>query len=393
MDTIRVGVETASDVGSAEATPLICASCGAQTSSVPCADCGRNPLLRGRYRLLRVSGGDPTGMAYEAVDNRHTERPVEVRLLPLPPEEAPTAADLLQERVEQLRAPASDRIRPVYSAFLVGRGRRQAVAIVQPRTGGVRLESELGPRPMSMESTVELLDELLALVAILHSHEPPIPAGGLSPDRLHRRADGALMLPYVGGIDSFSDQDGPLRAPELAAQPWSPCADVYDAALLAVRLLTGRSPESMADPRGMLAWEHQTAAPTTLVDLLRRWLSPVPGERPVDASAARAELHDLRTESLPDPDEQHTLLQPRHAIRRAPSHLAVAPALQPATPRPGSPADPRRIHPRRDRASTELQDDPTQQRTRLITGALVILLLFAAIYATYTTVLGLQELF
>lgn len=393
MDTIRVGLDHAP---SPENARLICASCGAQTSSVPCADCGRNPLLRGRYRLLRVSGGDPTGMAYEAIDIRHTDRPVEIRLIPLPSDQATDAATELQGRVEQLRVPLSDRIRPVHGAFLVGRGRRQAIAIVQPPSEGVRLEAELGSRPMSLRETTEALDEVLALLQLLHSQRPPVPAGGLSADRLQRRADGALLLPYVGGLDSHSDEPhSPLRAPELRHKAWSPASDVYDVALLAVRLLTGRAPESMADPRGMLAWEHQTAAPTQLIELLRRWLSPVQEERPVDAAAARAELAALVAPS-PDPEEP-SLGNSRRAVR---ARLAVAPpAPAPATPRstvaprPGTPADPRRIAPTRSKATTDLSVDPTQQRTRLITSVLVLVLLAAAALATWATIEGLQELF
>jgi hypothetical protein len=407
MDTIRVGLDHAP---SPETARLICASCGAQTSSVPCADCGRNPLLRGRYRLLRVSGGDPAGMAYEAIDIRHTDRPVEIRLIPLPSDQATDAAAELQARVEQLRVPLSDRIRPVHGAFLVGRGRRQAIAIVQPPSEGVRLEAELGSRPMSLDETTEVLDEVLALLQLLHSQRPPVPAGGLSADRLQRRADGALLLPYTGGLDSHADEPhAPLRAPELRHGAWSPASDIYDVALLAVRLLTGRAPESMADPRGMLAWEHQTAAPTQLIGLLRRWLSPVQEERPVDAEAARAELAALAS---PPPDSEAPSLgrslqsRDRAQLARARSQdavrarLAVAPpAAAPAayratsSPRPGTPADPRRLAPTRRQATTDLSDDPTQQRTRLITSVLVLVLLAAAVLATWATIEGLQELF
>ncbi len=373
---------------------LICASCGAQTSTVPCADCGRNPLLRGRYRLLEVGGGDPSGMAYKALDTRHPTHPIEVRLVPLSPEGATALAMNLADRVEQLRRPRSPPVRAVHSAFLVGRGRRQAVAIVQPAVTGVRLDAELGRRSLSRGETESILLQVVETVAALHAQQPPMPSGALGPDRLLRLADGDILLPYAGDLDGHGEAAaGAPRAPELATAAWAPTADVFQLGLLGVRLITGRDPATMTDPRGVLAWEHQTAAPIELVEMLRRWLAPRPADRPADAGAALAELRALRPGHAPDPSA------PTLAFRRGTGSDArlrfhsgahrVHSGAHPTAARPGSPADPRRIAPTRAAAPVPAPIDPAQQKASLLLRGTMVVLAVAAILALITTIQGL----
>ncbi len=390
MESIRL-VDAASD-GHANGQRLICASCGALTAVVPCGDCGRNPLLRGRYSLLGVNGGDPDGMAYKASDSRRPADALEVRLIPLTPEGGARLAMDLQARIASLREPPDDSIRSITSAFLVGRGLRQAVAVVQPVVEGVRLEAELGNRACSEVDTLKLLKQVLQMLVHLHDLTPPVPAGPVSPDRLLRRANGELLLLYPGHLGRDGEASDPqLMAPELAQTDWAPTADIYEVGLLGVRLLTGHHPETMADPRGWLSWEQKTSAPVELVQLLSRWLSPEPGERPNNAALALAELRALEDRQAPAPllatpsslglSVSRPLAPPRHTVslRQAAENPPANRRLR-AVERDGS-------------AAGTAPADPTVTHARNIFLVVATVLVIAGLVATWSTMQGLAALF
>jgi len=356
----------------AGSTLLICAACGAQTAEIPCTACSRNPLLQGRYRLLRVHGGDPSGMAYLAADSRRPDQAVVVRLVPLSPEDAAPLGAEVGPRARALRELDHPGVRPLFSAFLVGRNRRQALAEVHPALPGEPLSEHMRGAPLPEAEAVDVLRQVLAAVRALHELSPPQPAGALSPQRLLRQPDGRVILLYPGG----------LEAPRRGAAPWAPADDLRAVGLLGVAVLTGQPAETFADPRGWLSWEHQARAPAALVELISRLLDPDPALRPASAADALRELQNA-DQVVVDVD-LGTLMSP-------------APSLAPRPPTPEPRPDARAgEQPLRARPRLEPNDAPApppaaevSAAAQAITALIVLLFVAVALLAAQATLAGL----
>jgi len=127
------------------------------------------------------------------------------------------------------------------TAFVPGVSLQRFVRFAAGR--GVRL-----PDPISWY----VLERVLAALAYAHAQSPPIVHGGVSPSAVVIGWEGdvkldefglarlrALVAPHRGGTEAVT----PLVAPEQAkGGDATPKTDVFAAALLAVRLLTGRTP-------------------------------------------------------------------------------------------------------------------------------------------------------
>jgi hypothetical protein len=356
----------------ASSTPLICAACGALTAEIPCTACSRNPMLQGRYRLLQVHGGDPSGMAYLAADSRRPDQAVIVRLVPLSPDDAEHLGAEVGPRARALRELDHAGVRPLFSAFLVGRNRRQALAEVHPALPGEPLIDRVRGAPLPEAEVVDVLRQVLAAVRALHELSPPQPAGAVTPQRLLRQPNGRVVLMYPGGLE------GPRRA----GAPWSPGDDLRAVGMLGVSLVTGQGAETFADPRGWLSWEHRARASAGLVELISRLLDPDPTLRPASAADALRELQAL-DQVVVDAD-LGTLMTP-------------APSLAPRPPTPESRLEARTgEHPALVRPRLEPHDPgppqpsaETSPAAQAITALVVLLFAIVALLAAQATLAGL----
>jgi hypothetical protein len=68
IPTNQLRLESVGLADRADAFTLICAACGHRTDTVPCAQCGGDPRLQGRYRLETIESDDGPGVVYGAGD-------------------------------------------------------------------------------------------------------------------------------------------------------------------------------------------------------------------------------------------------------------------------------------------------------------------------------------
>jgi eukaryotic-like serine/threonine-protein kinase len=135
-----------------------------------------------------------------------------------------------------------------------------------------------------------ILERVLAALAHAHGHSPPIVHGGVSPSSIIVGWDGAVKLddfgvarlralvaPHIGKRDAAT----PIMAPEQASgSRATERSDVFTAALLAVRLATGRTPYA----------RFRKSAAEMLLAMTEGNVAPLAKTRPDMADKLRAAL-------------------------------------------------------------------------------------------------------
>lgn len=301
---------------------MICSGCAGAVALVTsrCPDCGDDPLLAGRYGLVEVLGHG-VGTTYRArcvVSGRL----VAVKELPLRPSDPPKHRELFLREAQVLRQLRHPSIPRWLDQFEAGRGKHRALYLVREFVEGRDLARELAEHRYTSGEVLEIVDELLGVLAYLHALSPPVIHRDLKPANVLRRAvDGRLVLVDFGAVrDAMQDADlggstitGTFgyMAPEQFRGDAVPATDLYGVGALAVCLLTRREPHTLLGPSGRLEWEPHTRVDPVLATLLHRLLEPDPRKRPADAVQVRRWID---------------------SVRRAPPHLPLPPIPAPPGP-------------------------------------------------------------
>ncbi|MDI9581716.1 MAG: NERD domain-containing protein kinase family protein, partial [Thermobispora sp.] len=186
---------------------------------------------------------------------------------------------------------------------------------------GRALHLHLGDRRMSLETKLDIIEDMLAGLA--HVHANKVIHRALTPASVLVTPNGRAMLT---GFDYA--KPGPRKhtvanelpnildvhyvAPECRTRPdrMTPAADVYAAGVIAFQLLTGELPTPGGDGEAVA----DGVAPQ-IMDLLRRMRDPTPGKRP-DAATALAELRQARTVQVRQSRGGRFMRRVRTALRR-----------------------------------------------------------------------------
>src|SRR5690606_1499606 len=186
---------------------------------------------------------------------------------------------------------------------------------------GRALHLHLGDRRMSLETKLDIIEDMLAGLA--HVHANKVIHRALTPASVLVTPNGRAMLT---GFDYA--KPGPRKhtvanelpnildvhyvAPECRTRPdrMTPAADVYAAGVIAFQLLTGELPTPGGDGEAVA----DGVAPQ-IMDLLRRLRDPTPGKRP-DAAPALAELRQARTVQVRQSRGGRFMRRVRTALRR-----------------------------------------------------------------------------
>lgn len=259
-----------------------------------------HPLL-GRYLVDEKIGAGTHGRAYRAKDTV-VGRTVVLKRLHLT---EPTR-DKLRDEMHALAELDHPHIVTLYTAEVVG---DELVLVLEHLDGGT-LADRLDQAPLPIEdalgTTLALLDALAAV------HEAGIAHGDVAPGNLFFSTDGTAKLGDFGAArrlepDETEDGTRPLTeatlttmAPEqVRGQPATPATDVYAAAALAYRMLTGQPPlplEGRSRPQAMTAILEapprlpHARVPDALEPVLRTALARDPADRYEDAAALRDAL-------------------------------------------------------------------------------------------------------
>lgn len=291
-DSFRL--ETVGRSASVEGHTLMCAACGRRTDTVPCTHCGNNPLLQGRYRLLDVISASNTATRYAASDVRLGGTAVHVTVASLRPDAVYLVRQWLPRWMESVRAARHRTIWGWHDAFLLGENTTGSLAIVQVPCTWPTLETSEA-MPWTPQQTRAWMERCLDGLALLHGAETPISCGPLTRARVALSPEGFPVILHPGDTEQYASEPPiePVIPPELRTASWTPSADIYRVAVLAVCLLTGRSTVQLRSTTGEPHWHKFLGGTSALETLLLRWLSDDSAERPTTAVAALSQLRQM----------------------------------------------------------------------------------------------------
>jgi hypothetical protein len=279
---------------------MICASCGETTMSDMCVGCGASALLDGRYRLEEVVGQGAFGLTYRATQVTDG-RQVAVKELPFRRIDSMKTKSLFQREARVLRQLNHPQIPEFLDDFTFGEGKQLSLYLVQEFIDGTTLEQEMRDRRYTEEEVLEIVLELLGLLAYLQSLRPPVIHRDIKPANVMRRGDdGRLVLLDFGSVrDAVKNKalggstvTGTFgyMAPEQFQGKAELATDIYGLGVLAVVLLTRRQPDTMVNFAQRLEWEEFVDVSAETGQLLRDMLEPDMERRASDSTELAARI-------------------------------------------------------------------------------------------------------
>ena len=106
---------------------MICAACGEATDTSPCAACGGEPLLDGRYKLIEVLGRGAHGTTWKA---EHDGIIVALKEMVLRKEDAEKTRQLQEREARVLKELDHPQIPGFVDAFQTGTGRNRTLGTI-----------------------------------------------------------------------------------------------------------------------------------------------------------------------------------------------------------------------------------------------------------------------
>jgi len=266
-----------------------------------CEGCGELAALGRRYRLDRILHRAPGVTTYHARDlsTRQTVVAVEYAL----PEGQDGVVCRFEAALERLQELVHPGVVRTVDHCVAEHGRERRLGRVHAWVEGWSLQQEADEHRHTELEVVGVLEELLAILADLHSQKPPLVHGDLHAGTVLRTVDDRrLVLIHPGALrelilvpgQRWSAPFGHL-APEvlLERHPSTPAADLFSVGALAVRLLSGIEPRAMRSGGQGLDWEPHLQVHPELARVLRSLLQIDPSRRPTSAATVRAAIRTL----------------------------------------------------------------------------------------------------
>ncbi len=186
----------------------------------------------------------------------------------------------------------------------------RATAIVLELLEGLDLRSALRLGPFTPDEVARTLHEVLG--ALGYAHRKGVVHRDIKPENIFLCSDGRLKLMDFGiakvAHSTRASQSGMVSgtldymAPERFRQRSPPASDLYSVGLVAWELVAGRMACGEGDIPAKIGWHMSQGAPDVrevasrcpawLAQIIGRLCAIEPSERPVDADAAQALLHD-----------------------------------------------------------------------------------------------------
>lgn len=278
-----------------------CVGCGALLAQPRCPECAREFEVR-EYRLRRVLAKRPQGGTWLGEDA--AGRPVVVKELRFAEAESAAQVDAFAREAMLLAKLSDPRIPHLLASFREGEGRSLRFCLVQEYFDGQPLSALVDRRgPLPEALTVDVVRQVLQVLAPLHCRPTPILHRDIKPANLLRSAGGTVAVVDFGGARELEGpyRDGTLIGtvgyvpPEQLAGRASASADVYAVGVTAIHLLTGVHPRDVLQPDASLAFPRMKVSPR-FAAWLRKATEKRPSQRFRDAGAA---LEALTRRSTP----------------------------------------------------------------------------------------------
>ncbi len=276
--------------------------------------------LLSRYKIIDELGSGGFGDTYLAIDIALPGHPdcVVKHLKPKDPNPAvfPIAKRLFDREAEFLyRLGRHDQIPALYAHFCED----GKFYLVEEFVEGDELSKEITPgKKLSEDQTVELLKEILKVLAVVHQEN--VIHRDIKPSNIMRRAgDGKLVLIDFGAVKEIRGlavdsrgqttitigigSPGYMPNEQFIGRP-KLASDVYAVGMIGIQALTGLAPSQLPeDPdTGEIIWRNQVQVSDSLADVLDKMVRYYFSQRYRNASEALQELMTTFVYSTPSPD-------------------------------------------------------------------------------------------
>lgn len=288
---------------------MICGHCGESIDRTAglCPSCSNSPLLDGRYRLLEVLGQGASGVTYRAEraagGQKYALKEMAFRTM-----ESMKAQELFEREARVLESLDHPAIPSYVDDFTAGEGHRLSLYLVQELIEGQDLEAEMEGRRYDEREALDVLAQLLDILAYLHDLKPPVIHRDIKPSNIMRvdgdRDENSLRLIDFGSVRAAVQQTQVggstiagtfgFMAPEQLVGRATPATDIYSAAVLTVALLTRVDPVELVDDANVFRWQDACEVSPSVASLLEEMLAQSPSERPQEAGALAERVRDIR---------------------------------------------------------------------------------------------------
>ncbi|HVW24270.1 MAG TPA: serine/threonine-protein kinase [Polyangiaceae bacterium] len=241
-------------------------------------------LRNGRYRVVGKLGEGAQGTTFDAIDTTTNAR-VAIKRFSVRGAKSWKDVELAEREASVLETLTH----PALPAHVEHFEENGALYLVMQKIEGqslVSLTSRGGA--LSREDVVRFLHDAASVLEYLHGRSPPVIHRDINPKNVIRRPDGSFALVDFGAVrDRLKPEGGSTivgtfgyMAPEQLQGRALPATDVYSVGATALRLLTGREPETLPH-RGLAIDVAATlgSADPVLRDILTKMLDPDPDRR------------------------------------------------------------------------------------------------------------------
>jgi serine/threonine protein kinase/CHASE2 domain-containing sensor protein len=284
--------------------------------------------LAGRYTIRKVLGSGGFGETYVAEDTQRPGNPACVVKQLRPNSNNPKlfqlARRLFKKEAETLEKLGKHEQIPQLLAYFE---EEQEFYLVQEFIPGQPLSSELSlGRQMPEFKVVTILQELLTILAFVHSHH--VIHRDIKPNNIIRRhSDGKLVLIDFGAVKEVSqlaaDEGHTGMTVSIGTQGYMPneqCAgnprfnsDLYAVGMIGIQALTGLLPSQLMQDKstGEIPWKHRAQVSYALAGVLNKMVRYDFRDRYQSATEALQALQNLGENVLkPSTSSANPLLQP-----------------------------------------------------------------------------------
>ena len=257
-------------------------------------------LINQRYQIVRQVGQGGFGFVYEAIDTR-LDKPVALKQTRFTD---PQRRQTFEREARLLALLRHARLPQVTDHFSDASGQFLVMEFIPGDDLGTLLHKRGGPFPLAQ--VLQWADQLLDILAYLHSRQPPVLHYDIKPQNLKLAQDGSLMLLDFGlaktsesRASGFSDDYSPYE--QIEGTDTDARSDLYAVGATLYHLLVGTpSPNAltrsgavyMSGKPDPLLPPHvrNQAIPPAVSAVLVQAMSIKPADRPASATELRAML-------------------------------------------------------------------------------------------------------
>lgn len=257
-------------------------------------------IIKNQYRINGILGKGGVAVTYRAID-LETNSPVAIKVISLKQLNNWKQIELFQREAEVLAKLKHPAIPKYIDYFDIETETDKAFYLVQQLAPGKSLFELVESGWRTNEAEVKkIAQQILEILAYLHSLEPPVIHRDIKPNNLIRSDDGTIYLVDFGAVQNTyyntlmhgSTVVGTYgyMAPEQFRGKALPATDLYSLGATLLYLLTHRSPSELPQDTLKLDFRSSVNISDSFANWLEKLLEPDLDDRFTNANVALAEL-------------------------------------------------------------------------------------------------------